>query len=244
MMNKNKKNIKKSELSISKYEWSKMRNCWVKIFIITTVIQLLFFTFFSLVGKLDGNVDTISSFRGIIALSNTVSMCVIAVYGSVLLRKKVVKFYVGEQRNRIFLFPVDRKELLIKKTNAFFIMLLTSLSTALFFSLVIELMVNKVVKLDSRSLVEDGFIGLMSILVSCTLVYMILLLSEFVSLWKQSEISTIISSVVLMLIFSNFSAMGMLSFPIVTFFSSLIMAVCVCCFSVVCSTKIKKMEVY
>lgn len=119
MMNKNRNVIDANEINIFKYELSKIKNAWLKVFLITTVIQLLSFMFFSVVGKLDGSADTISSFQGIIALSTTVSMCGISIYGAVLMRKELVIFYVGDQRNRTFLFPVDRKVLLVKKPAPF-----------------------------------------------------------------------------------------------------------------------------
>lgn len=106
---------KTSTSSVFDYELSKLNNKRCSLFIMAITIQLLSFSFFVLVGKFDTGEDTISSFKGIIALSNTVTMCVYVIIGSVMLRKDLVRFYIGEQRNRLFLFPVDRKNLFIKK---------------------------------------------------------------------------------------------------------------------------------
>lgn len=106
---------KTSTSSVFDYELSKLNNKRCSLFIMAITIQLLSFSFFVLVGKFDAGEDTISSFKGIIALSNTVTMCVYVIIGSVMLRKDLVRFYIGEQRNRLFLFPVDRKNLFIKK---------------------------------------------------------------------------------------------------------------------------------
>lgn len=105
---------KTSTSSVFDYELSKLNNKRFSLFIMAITIQLLSFSFFVLVGKFDTGEDTISSFKGIIALSNTVTMCVYVIIGSVMLRKDLVRFYIGEQRNRLFLFPVDRKNLFIK----------------------------------------------------------------------------------------------------------------------------------
>ena len=119
--------ISDSKLNVYRYELDKIKNVWFKVFLITLVIQMLFFMFFSFVGIFDESADTISSFQGIIALSNTVSMCGISIYGAVLLRKELVRFYVGNHRNRTFLFPIDRKELLVKKTSSFYVIILSHL---------------------------------------------------------------------------------------------------------------------
>ena len=101
--------ISDSKLNVYRYELDKIKNVWFKVFLITLVIQMLFFMFFSFVGIFDESADTISSFQGIIALSNTVSMCGISIYGAVLLRKELVRFYVGNHRNRTFLFRLIEK---------------------------------------------------------------------------------------------------------------------------------------
>ncbi|MGH2186179.1 accessory regulator AgrC, partial [Enterococcus faecalis] len=79
MMNKRENMISDSKLNVYRYELDKIKNVWFKVFLITLVIQMLFFMFFSFVGIFDESADTISSFQGIIALSNTVSMCGISI---------------------------------------------------------------------------------------------------------------------------------------------------------------------
>lgn len=82
------------------------------------------------------------------------------------------------------------------------------------------------------------------IAINCSLVYLILILSEIISIWKQSEISTIITAVVLMLMFSNFSAMGLMNFPELTLVSSVIMGLIVTWLFLEFSKNLKRMEVY
>ena len=109
--------ISDSKLNVYRYELDKIKNVWFKSFLNYTGNPNVIFMFFSFVGIFDESADTISSFQGIIALSNTVSMCGISIYGAVLLRKELVRFYVGNHRNRTFLFPIDRKELLVKTSS-------------------------------------------------------------------------------------------------------------------------------
>lgn len=209
--------ISDSKLNVYRYELDKIKNVWFKVFLITLVIQMLFFMFFSFVGVFDESADTISSFQGIIALSNTVSMCGISIYGAVLLRKELVRFYVGNHRNRTFLFPIDRKELLVKKTSSFYVIILSSFGSALLISFVTEVLLNLILKFHSSNLFFEIYLGFITIVTSCSLLFVILILSEIISIWKQSEIASIITSVVLMLIYSNFSAMGLMNFPTITF---------------------------
>ncbi|MFC6347576.1 accessory regulator AgrC [Vagococcus carniphilus] len=244
MMNKNENVINDEKVNIFKYEMSKIKSTWSKVFLITIVIQLLSFMFFSVVGKFDGSSDTISSFQGIIALSNTVTMCGISIYGAVLLRKELVRFYIGDQRNRTFLFPVDRKDLIMKKTSSFFTIILTSFGSALFVSFIVEVVLNLFLKFDSSNIIFEMYLGFVVIVTSCILLFLILILSELISIWKQSEITTVITAVVLMLMFSNFSAMGLMNFPTVTFVSSVMMGLLFSWIFIEFSKTLNKMEVY
>lgn len=244
MMNKNENVINDEKVNIFKYEMSKIKSTWSKVFLITIVIQLLSFMFFSVVGKFDGSSDTISSFQGIIALSNTVTMCGISIYGAVLLRKELVRFYIGDQRNRTFLFPVDRKDLIMKKTTSFFTIILTSFGSALFVSFIVEVVLNLFLKFDSSNIIFEMYLGFVVIATSCILLFLILILSELISIWKQSEITTVITAVVLMLMFSNFSAMGLMNFPTVTFVSSVMMGLLFSWIFIEFSKTLNKMEVY
>ncbi|EGO8708763.1 accessory regulator AgrC, partial [Enterococcus faecalis] len=70
------------------------------------------------------------------------------------------------------------------------------------------------------------------------------ILSEIISIWKQSEIASIITSVVLMLIYSNFSAMGLMNFPTITFLFSTIMGLMLVWLFLKFSDKLCDMEVY
>lgn len=244
MMNKNENIINGTEVNIFKYEITKLKSTWFKVFLITIVIQLISFIFFSIVGKFDGSYDTISTFQGIIALSNTVSMSGISIYGAVILRKELVRFYIGEQRNRTFLFPVDRKDLLVKKTSSFFVIILTSFGSAFLVSFVIEIVLNLFLKFDSSNVFFELYLGFATIATSCSLLFLILILSEMISIWKQSEIATIIMSVALMLMFSNFSAMGLMNLPTVIFVSSVLMGLMFAWFFLEFSKSLNKMEVY
>lgn len=244
MMNKNEKLSNGVQLNIFQYEISKIKSTWSKVFLITIVIQLISFMFFSVVGKFDDSSDTISSFQGIIALSNTVSMCGISIYGSVLLRKELVRFYIGDQRNRTFLFPVDRKELLMKKTSSFFAIVLTSFGSGLFIAFIVEVILNLFLKFDSSNIIFEMYLGFVVIATSCSFLFLILILSEIISIWKQSEIATVITAVVLMLMFSNFSAIGLMDFPMVTFISSGMMGLVFAWLFMEFSKSLNKMEVY
>ena len=148
-------------------------------------------------------------------------MCGISIYGAVLLRKELVRFYVGNHRNRTFLFRLIEKA--SRKNKFFYVIILSSFGSALLISFVTEVLLNLILKFHSSNLFFEIYLGLITIVTSCSLLFVILILSEIISIWKQSEIASIITSVVLMLIYSNFSAMGLMNFPTITFLFSTIM---------------------
>ena len=96
-------------------------------------------------------------------------MCGISIYGAVLLRKELVRFYVGNHRNRTFLFPIDRKELLVKKTSSFYVIILSSFGSALLISFVTEVLLNLILKFHSSNLFFEIYLGLITIVTSCSM---------------------------------------------------------------------------
>ncbi|MGH2140807.1 accessory regulator AgrC, partial [Enterococcus faecalis] len=76
------------------------------------------------------------------------------------------------------------------------------------------------------------------------LLFVILILSEIISISKQSEIASIITSVLLILIYSNFSAMGLMNFATITFLFSTIMGLMPVWLFLKFSDKLCDMEVY
>ncbi|EOI29997.1 hypothetical protein WQ3_01327 [Enterococcus faecalis EnGen0338] len=122
--------------------------------------------------------------------------------------------------------------------------ILSSFGSALLISFVTEVLLNLILKFHSSNLFFEIYLGLITIVTSCSLLFVILILSEIISIWKQSEIASIITSVVLMLIYSNFSAMGLMNFPTITFLFSTIMGLMLVWLFLKFSDKLCDMEVY
>lgn len=243
-MNKNVKSDKTLEkLKMFQYEFKKIKKNRWPLLLITVALQFISFSFFCIVAKFDKSDDIIATFNGVLALSTTISVCGIAIFSSIILRKDLVRFYIGEHRNRIFLFPVDRKELFQKKTNAALAIILLSFGSASLIFIGGIILMNYILKLESSGIINEILVGIITIIVSCLVLYIILVLSEMLAIWKQSEITMIVSTVVLMLLFSNILAIGLMSFPIVTIIFLSLLASAVRVGFKFFSKKIRNMEV-
>ena len=115
--------------------------------------------------------------------------------------------------------------------------ILSSFGSALLISFVTEVLLNLILKFHSSNLFFEIYLGLITIVTSCSLLFVILILSEIISIWKQSEIASIITSVVLML-------MGLMNFPTITFLFSTIMGLMLVWLFLKFSDKLCDMEVY
>jgi hypothetical protein len=192
------------------YEASKLKRLFWTFLFTTIASQMLSFSFFALVGKFSGDLDSISDFKGVTALASTFSVFIFGIFATIFLRKYVVKFYVGEQRNRIFLFPMERAKLFRSKTFAFLTVSLSAFFSGLMISLLLEIMANIFIHLSAFNILE-----VFCSIVICTLfIFVILSFSEIIAIWRQSEIATIVSSVCLVLLASNFLAVGLMKMPI------------------------------
>ncbi len=81
----------------------------------TGILQLLFLYFFALVGRFDASDENnmLTSYSSVLGLATTGTMCVLAIYGTVMASQYLVRDYVGMNKSKTYLLPISRKELFL-----------------------------------------------------------------------------------------------------------------------------------
>ncbi|ECB9828923.1 hypothetical protein FL859_07255 [Listeria monocytogenes] len=216
-----------SKESIRNYEYQKIKKINPQIIFAALLTQSVSFLFFLFVGRYEKTEQILTNFIGIIALSTTVTLCILSLLGAIFIRKYIVQLYVGNQRARTFLFPIKRSQLFLKKNVAFSTIFVRGVGISLLLSYFIEvplyILIGEGVKLNLWLLIQSFVIKL-----TCLLLLLgIVTVSEIVAIRLQSEISTIITTVIGITLVANLSVLGSFNLTMITFLACLITVVMV-----------------
>lgn len=103
-----------------KYEYNKAKKYLKYLVILIPIVQVCSLAFFSLVGKFE-KIDTdliLQSSRGIVTLSSTVSLSIITISVVYILNKNIVLRYIGNFRERTYIYPCGRNKMFTSKLNS------------------------------------------------------------------------------------------------------------------------------
>ena len=169
--------------------------------ILVNLSALIFFSFVGHFESSDQN-SILTDSAGIMTLASTLTVSVAAIYGVVILNRLLLKDYIGNAREIIFLFPGGRFEIFLSKV--------ISLSIHCFFSLVPVLLLENLifyfVGLSLGVLSTGLFVyGLKAIFVGF-FVLIVVLTSILVGQVTQSINVPIIVSIIIVSIMGNFVA--------------------------------------
>ncbi|MFB7158077.1 hypothetical protein [Lysinibacillus sp. NPDC056232] len=207
------------------FEISKMKKIIFPTFALTFLSQLIFTYFFVIVGKFEGNDgdDILTSYPAILSLASTITMCIISVYGAVAISRYIVKNYVGDHRNRVFLYPIKRSRLYLIKNIVFGCILGLPQFVAL-------LLVNSIFSIGETIFpilgkpIKSYWVDFIFVAVVCVLLTLsIVLFSSFIGIYFSSTMYTVITSIISIVVLANVSALSLINFQ---FFAS-IGALCV-----------------
>lgn len=100
-----------------RYEFKKHKPAFQRLLGMTLAVNSLFLLFFSLVGRWEtADADALlTDVVGVMALATTVTIAVTVIYGVVLCNRLVLKRYIGQARERSYLFPEGRQTIVLSK---------------------------------------------------------------------------------------------------------------------------------
>lgn len=198
------------------YEFEKSKKYFLRFTLITILSQLLTFTFFSMIGRFETDDAVLGDFHSIHGLASTATMCVITVVAAVFLRSAVVKKYIGNEQIRTYLYPIKRSKLFLSKLLSFSLIMVLGILLGEVFSLIIEFQIGKKFQLSNFSIGKELIPSLAVCILCCLFTLSIVFVSCQVGIKLQSEVSTVITAVIGVVILSNISALGAISYLWIT----------------------------
>ena len=169
-----------------------------------TLLSALYF--FSVVGRLDDSADSrmFRDYSSVVALSLTVTLVVVAVYGAVVYSQRVVGDYVGARRIRLYRYPGGRKPLFLAKNAAYAAsaVLATGAGLAIGFAMyfLIELFAPVVQGSSAASSLDTVLLGWLTVVVLSSAV---VVGAGIVGVRRQSGVATIVTAVVAIALIGN-----------------------------------------
>jgi cytochrome bd-type quinol oxidase subunit 2 len=196
--------------NIFTYEYKKIKQVSPYLPLMIVLTEIIFLLFFSIVIWLDGestSVGDLTDVEFIITLVTTITFCVVVVYATYFMNKFLVSNYIGHAKEKTYSFPSGRTHMLTQKMSAFcYRMLATFVPLALLVSIVF-IIFSQIVSLFNEVELLPVMLHLsMFMLIVSMLIITVVLLSIIAGLHYQSTNISLITTVILVTILSNFVA--------------------------------------
>ena len=207
-----------------KFEFNKVKRYLMPLFYITVATQTAALYFFAVVGRFDHDETNsiMMSYAGIAGLASVITLCVMAIYGAVLASKFIVRDYIGLNKNKTYLLPVNRKEVFNAKVASLSLDVLISEVLGLVVADLIFVLTEMLFPLVSGSVTSHlGSLGVSAMVCVC-FTASIILLASFVGIYRSSSISVVVTSVVLVVLLGNVLTRMMVSFSLLSILCALL----------------------
>lgn len=226
------------------FEFSRMKKMLLPLELITGALQLLFLYFFAIVGRFDTSDGSsmLKRYNAVLALSTIGTMCVLAIYGTVLASRYLVHDYVGMNKSKTYLLPISRKELFYTKTKAFAASISLTMTIGLLISNLAFMIMDTVIPLTK----DQSFTHILNIIVSTIvcicLTVAVVLFSSFIGIKLDSAVKGIIASIIFVVFLSNLAAIALMSYEFVSLLIAVVLIVIVTMVCISIGNEIDKSE--
>ncbi|PAD37592.1 hypothetical protein [Terribacillus sp. 7520-G] len=229
------------------FESSKLKKYRKVIFSMAFLGQLLTLYFFTVIGRFDTaeSDNILKNYVSLSGLASTICMCILVIYGSIIINRCLVKNYIGEDKLRTYLYPNGRSQLFYDKVMSFcgmfFGVQLLGMSVANILYLLME-SVAPILVTSNTALYSIGHFFVTSI-ATVILTISLIFFSGMAGIYLNSTVATIVTGIILIAVFGNIVAMAFASQLLVTLSSAIfILLITLICIKIT-GAKIEKDEV-
>lgn len=211
------------------FEFSRMKKMLLPIGLTTGVLQLLFLYFFAIVGRFDTEdcSSMLTHYNAVLALATIGTMCVLAIYGTVLSSQQLVRDYVGRNKSKTYLLPISRKVLFYTKTKAFATVISLAMVVGLLVSNLLFIIMNTIMPLIKNQSLTHILNIIVSTIVCICLTLAVVLFSSFIGIKLDSTVKGIIASIIFVVFLSNLAAIALMSYEFVSLIIAVVLIVLV-----------------
>ena len=209
------------------FEYNKIKKYNKVVIIATSIVQLLFLYFFTIVGRFEAPTadNILNKYSAVVGLASTITICSLTIYGTIVINSFIVCNFIGDSRARTYLYPGGRNKLYYRKTITFIItsilMLLIGSTIANIIFFVSE---NITPILQSNTNVSQDIITfVISPLVIGLIVTTMVIISSIAGIYFSSTTSTIIAGIIFVVFFGNLIAISFIKYQYILLLISTLM---------------------
>lgn len=180
--------------------------------IVANLILLVLFFFFSFIGKVEQNPMCKSPEEWMVAI-NMFSLITFIIYGSTVLAKVVISEYRTKTIQLMFMYPIDRKKLLLGKTLIVYLFTMINLILTNAFLMISTCLVDLFYDIIPGTVTIQTFINTVPLTILCIISGGFLaIIPLYFGMRKKSTVHTIVAAIVVATI--TCSGMGNMSMSI------------------------------
>lgn len=210
------------------FELSKLKKFNMAILLTAFFAQIISIYFFTIVGRFDASEsdNILNNYIALSGLASTISMCILVIYGAIIINRSLVKNYTGEDKIRTYSYPNGRSQLFYNKVIAF--------SGIFIFFQFLGMAVANIVYLIIESLfpiLDTGEFALSYLahsfiinISTAILTVSLIIFSGIAGIYFNSTVATIVTGVVLIVVLGNVVAMAFASHLLVTLITTILIA--------------------
>lgn len=234
-----KKNFEFEGLQLKKYRWL--------LLIIAFLSQLSSLYFFTIIGRVDSTEENgvLQNYITLSGLASTISMCILVVYGTVIINRFLVTNYISENKTRLYVYPIGRSRLFYTKIASFcgVVSLFQFLGIAVSNVIYLGFETFTPILFTSESAFKYFIPFMITALATVILTISVIILSSLVGIYLNSTVATIVTGIIFVVIFGNILSMAFASNVVITLGASILVALITSVFVKITGMRIENEEV-
>lgn len=210
------------------FERSKVKKFNKSILLTAFFAQIISLYFFTIIGRFDASEsdNILTNYSALSGLASTISMCILVIYGAIIINGTLVKNYIGENKIRTYSYPNGRSQLFYDKVMAFSSVFNSFQFLGMAAANIVYLIIESLFPiLDSRVFALSYLVHFFIINISTAILTVSLIIfSGLAGVYLNSTVATIVTGVVLIAVLGNVLAMAFASHLLVTLISTILIA--------------------
>ncbi|WGH86844.1 hypothetical protein [Auritidibacter ignavus] len=175
----------------------------------STLMGLYFFTF---VGRFDDSSDSamLREPAAVITLALTLAFCVVVIYGTVVYQRFIVSDYIGNRRIQLYSYPGGRSPLFLAKNTAYALAIGGSAAVGLVLGTAVFLTFESFMPVSDAHVTARTWPATLTMVACITLLTLsAITIAGFIGVRRRSTVSSIVTAVILIVLFGNAVAMSL-----------------------------------
>lgn len=208
------------------FELSKLKKYSKTILLIAFLSQFSSLYFFTIIGRFDASEsdNILSNYIALSGLASTICMCILIIYGAIIINRSLVKNYIGEDKVRTYSYPNGRSQLFYDKVMSFSSIFLFYQILGMAAANILYLLIESLFPILDTPIFALNYLVHFFVITISTVILTISLIffSGLAGIYLNSTVATIVTGIILIAVLGNIIAIAFASHLLVTLISAIL----------------------